>query len=382
MNPLQQLERLGQSVWYDNISRGILQSGELERMVRNGILGVTSNPTIFDKAISGSTDYDDQLRGLLERDPAMSAAEIIKALMITDIQMAADVLRPVYERSAGRDGYISVEVSPHRARDTEGTVIEARELWTTIGRPNLMIKIPATDEGLRAIARAINEGININVTLIFSVERYRQVTDAYLAGLEQRIRSRNPVDQIASVASLFVSRVDTLVDELLQKRIAATADEAPASRLRALQGKAAVANARLVYQTFKEIFHGPRFAALRAKGARVQRPLWGSTGTKNPAYSDLLYVEPLVGPDTVNTVPPQTLDAIVDHLKPSLTIEQDGAGARATIDQLVREGIDMTWVMKKLEDDGVAAFARSFDALAANLQAKRGVLAPRMARKS
>ena len=371
MNPLQKLEQLGQSIWYDNISRGLILNGELKAMVENGILGVTSNPTIFEKAISGSTHYDVQIRELAGSNPAMPVEEMIQALMTRDIQMAADVLLPVYERTGGRDGYVSVEVAPGKARDTQRTLEEVRQLWSLVKRKNVMVKIPATREGLPAVEQAISEGFNINVTLIFSVERYREVAEAYIAGLERRMRQGRPIDHVASVASVFVSRIDTLVDELLQRKVSAGAEGAGTARLGALQGKAAVANTKLVYQAFTEIFNGSRFEQLRAKGARVQRPLWGSTGTKNPAYSDLLYVETLVGPDTVNTVPPATLAALLDHLKPAVTIDSALDSARSILREIGTEGIDMKWVMKKLEDDGVAAFAKSFDGLYRNVREKR-----------
>jgi transaldolase len=375
MNNLQRLEQLGQSIWYDNISRSLLRTGELRRMVGEGLLGVTSNPTIFDKAISGSRDYDRQIRELLKTSPSPGVPDLIQGLMVTDIEMATDVLRPVYDRTGGRDGYVSVEVTPAKARDTQATVEEARLLWKRIGRPNLMIKIPATREGLPAVEQALAEGININVTLIFSVARYREVAEAYIRGLERRVKAGQPLPEVASVASVFVSRVDTLVDELLLKKAAAAAP-GEADRCRALLGKAAVANSKMVYAAFKEVFSGARFVELRERGAAVQRPLWGSTSTKNPAYYDLLYVDPLIGPDTVNTVPPSTYVAILDHGKPVLTVESDLPGARKTLAELAAVGIDMDWVMKKLEEDGVAAFSKSFDGLARNLEGKKETFTP------
>lgn len=368
MNALRRLEELGQSIWYDNISRSIVLAGDLQRMVDEGLLGVTSNPTIFDKAISGSADYDEQIRTLAAGHPPFSVAEIIQALMVRDIQMACDVLRPVYERTARRDGYVSVEVTPSKARNTQATIDEVRQLWRMVDRPNVMIKIPATREGLPAVTAAIAEGCNVNVTLIFSVERYRDVAEAYLRGLEQRAAAGKPLDHVASVASVFVSRVDTLVDDLLQKKIAA--DPAASARLAPLLGKSAVANTKMVYLAFTEIFGGQRWAALAAKGAAVQRPLWGSTGTKNPAYSDLLYVDTLIGPHTVNTVPPATYAAILDHGRPAPTVGSDIDGARAVIQGVKDAGIDWQWVMKKLEDDGVGQFERSFDGLTRNLREK------------
>ncbi len=364
MNNLQKLEQLGQSIWYDNISRGVILKGELKKMVDEGCLGVTSNPTIFDKAISGSSDYDGQIRELVEKNPNIDAAEIIQALMIKDIQMACDVMKTVYDRTKGRDGYVSVEVTPSKARDTRATIEEVRELWTKINRRNLMVKIPATKEGLPAVEQAISEGMNINVTLVFSVERYKQVANAYIAGLERRAKDGKSLDHVASVASVFVSRIDTLVDDLLAKK--------DAGKHTSLMGKAAVANTKFVYQAYKEIFGAPRFTALKAKGAKAQRPLWGSTGTKNPAYNDLLYVDTLIGPDTVNTVPPQTYAAILDHGKPAFTVESELDSARKLLSEIGAAGVDMKWVLQKLEDDGVAAFEKSFDGLYTNLSKKRG----------
>ncbi len=367
MTTLHKLAQLGQSIWYDNISRSVILNGDLQKMVDEGLRGVTSNPTIFDKAISGSTDYDDQIRELVEAKPHIDAAEIIQALMVKDIQMACDVMASVYERTSRLDGYVSVEVTPSKARDTQATIEEVRLLWKLINRPNLMVKIPATREGLPAIEQAISEGMNINVTLIFSVERYREVAHAYITGLERRLREGKPIDHVASVASVFVSRIDTLVDDLLSTK------NDPS--VKSLMGKAAVANTKFVYQAFKEIFNAPRFTTLRSKGANVQRPLWGSTGTKNPAYSDLLYVDTLIGPHTVNTVPPQTYAAILDHGTAALTIESDLEGARKVLDDVAAAGIDMRWVLQKLENDGVAAFEKSFDGLYRNLTDKRNAFA-------
>ena len=371
MNVLRQLEQLGQSIWYDNISRAILRGGELQRMVDEGLLGLTSNPTIFDKAISGSTEYDDQIRALVRANPGIEVAGLIQALMVEDIRAAADVLRPVYDRTGGRDGYVSIEVTPSKARDTEGTIAEVMELRSRVGRPNTMIKIPATREGLPAIARAIRAGVNINVTLIFSEARYREVADVYQTGLEQRLGDGKPLGHIASVASVFVSRIDTLVDAQLETRMALERDPGEAARLGGLRGKTAVANTQMIYQAFKEIFTSPRFAVLRAAGAVPQRPLWGSTGTKNTAYHDLMYVDSLIGPDTVNTVPPQTYTAIIDHGRPEPTIEQGLAEARRLLEKLPGAGINLTRVLQTLEDEGVAAFEKSFDGLYANLARKK-----------
>ena len=341
MTKLRQLEELGQSIWCDNISRGLITSGELGKMVDQGLMGMTSNPTIFEKAISGSSDYDAQLQEIVARDPGATAMQITRSLMVTDIQMAANVLRPVFEQTRGRDGYVSLEVTPNKARDTEATLREVRELWSTVDRPNVMIKIPATKEGLPAIEQAISEGCNINVTLIFSVARYREVAEAYIRGLERRLAGGQPLAHVASVASVFVSRLDTLVDELLQKKIAAANEPQVAARLKGLLGRAAVANAKMVYLAFKEQFHASRFEALMARGAAVQRPLWASTGTKNPAYGDLLYVDTLIGPQTY-TVPPATYVAILDHSRPALTVESDLAGARGALSDLAAAGIDIS----------------------------------------
>ncbi len=370
-NALKQLEDLGQSIWYDNISRSLVTSGELKRLVEEGLLGMTSNPTIFDKAISGSTDYDAQLREILARAPGAGTAEIIQSLMVKDIQMAADVLKTAYDRTAGGDGYVSVEVTPTKARDTQATSLEVRQLASRIDRKNVMVKIPATKEGLPAITRATSEGYNINVTLIFSIQRYREVAEAYIAGLEMRAKEGKPVSGIASVASIFVSRIDTLVDDLLARKIAESKDPAAVTRLKGLLGKVAVANTKLVYQSFKEIFGSPRFAPLRARGAKVQRPLWASTGTKNPAYSDLLYVETLIGPDTVNTVPPATYKAILDHARAAYTVESDLEGAHEVLRSLASAGVDINAVTDTLEKDGVASFEKSFDGLTKFLDQKK-----------
>jgi len=375
MNNIQKLEQLGQSIWYDNISRGVIKRGELKRMVEEGLSGVTSNPTIFDKAISGSSDYDDQIRELIEGNINIDAAEIVQALMVTDIQMACEVLKPAYDRTKGRDGYVSVEVSPGKARNTEATIKEVRELWRKIDRKNLMVKIPATKEGVPAIERCVSEGMNINVTLIFSVDRYKEVANAYITGLERRLKDDKTLDDVWSVASVFVSRIDTLVDDLLEKKIAATTDKAQAEKLRNLCGKTAVANAKMVYQAFKEIFGSQRSRLYRGRGANLQPPLWGSTGTKNPAYTDLHYVVTLIGPHTVNTVPPQTYAAILNHGKPVPTVESDLDGARKVLSDVAGAGIDMKWVLQKLEDDGVAAFEKSFDGLYKNVRDKRNAFA-------
>ena len=348
----------GQSIWYDNISRGLLNDGTLAAMVKQGLAGVTSNPTIFEKAILGSNDYREQLDQLRADGKYRKADEIIQELMIRDIQLAADVLRSVYDRSSGHDGFVSIEVNPRKARDTNATIEEARYLWNRVNRPNLMVKIPATVEGLPAIEQMLYEGININVTLLFSVDRYRAVAEAYLRAIERRIVDNKRVDLIASVASVFVSRIDTKVDGLIEKQV-----NAGNSALASFKGTAAIANTKMVYQAFKRLFTSERFSVLAGKGAMVQRPLWASTGTKNPAYSDLLYVEPLVGGNTVNTVPPATYDAILDHAKPIAAIERNMDEARSRLDTFAANGIDMNTVTHELEVEGVASFEKSFDGL-------------------
>lgn len=370
MNALRDLLDLGQSIWYDNINRDMVHSGDLQRKVNEGLTGVTSNPTIFDKAITTSRGYDDQIRELFHRSPSLPVGEVIQELMISDISAAADILRPVYETTHGFDGFVSVEVNPSKARDTQATMDEVRHLWKRLARPNLMVKIPATIEGLPAIRQMLFEGININITLIFSVERYRAVADTYLTALEQRVADGKPLGGIASVASVFVSRIDTMVDALLNTKIASGKKE-----LNGLLGTAAEANTKMVYQAFKKIFTSKRFAALAAKGATAQRPLWGSTGSKNPAYDDLKYVGTLIGSHTVNTVPPQTYDAILDHAKPMKTIEEGLDESRKNLEALEHVGISMGQVTLALEREGVASFEKSFDGLARFLEQKRASLA-------
>lgn len=354
----QALAALGQSIWYDNIRRSLLESGGLRQLIEAGVLGVTSNPTIFERAIAGSTDYDAALRDLVQA--GKSVEEIYEALAIEDIRAAADVLQPVYEQTNGIDGYISLEVSPKLAHDTERTISEARRLFAQVGRPNVMIKVPATPEGIPAIQTLISDGININVTLIFALEVYHAVMEAYLRGLELLAERGGDLARVASVASFFVSRVDTLVDAELAKR-----------GNTALQGKIAIANAKLAYQAFRQVFSGERWARLQALGARLQRPLWASTSTKNPNYPDTIYVDNLIGADTVNTVPPATLDALQDHAVVALTIEQGLDEARAHLAELAALGIDMHAVTEQLLREGVAAFAKSFEALMESIALKR-----------
>jgi len=369
MNTTQELYAAGQSVWYDNIQRGLLDNGELAGMIERGeIRGVTSNPTIFMNAITKSHDYDAGLAPLAKA--GRDKEEIFWQLAIEDIQRAADSFRPLYDQSNKGDGYVSLEVSPYLAHQTDKTLAEAKQLWQRVDRPNLMVKIPATVAGLPAITGAIAAGINVNVTLIFSLERYAAVMDAYLAGLEQRVAAGLPVDMIASVASFFVSRVDTKVDGHLAAMIDRGGMRAEKAEL--LPGKAAIANARLAYANFKKVFGSERFQALKAQGARVQRPLWASTGTKNPKYRDVVYVEELIGPDTVNTVPPQTLTAFLDHgVVRAGSLEENVAEARQTLVDLESLGISMSAVTSELEQEGVKSFADAFTALLSAVDASR-----------
>ncbi len=353
-NNLTEIMKLGQSIWYDNIRRAMLVSGDLAKKIEEDDLrGVTSNPTIFEKAITGSTDYDEQLRELVTAGKGVS--EIYEDLVTEDIGKAADILRPVYDRTDALDGYISLEVSPRLAYDTSGTIEEADRLFRRLGRPNVMIKIPASQEGLPAIEESIYRGININVTMIFSIENYEQVAEAFIRGLERRAAEGKSVERIASVASFFVSRVDTAIDSDLEYRARHASTPEEKARLEGLLGRAAVANAKLAYQKFKEMFHGERFAEMKKQGAQVQRCLWASTGTKNPKYSDVLYVDNLIGPETVNTVPPATYTAIRDHGKVALTLEEGLDECRALVSELGELGIDLKAVTEKLQKDGLDA---------------------------
>ncbi len=369
-NTLLELAQQGQSVWYDNISRGLITSGELQRLLDDGVVGITSNPTIFEKAITGSSDYDDALAELAAE--GFDARAVFQHLAVEDIGHAADMLRPVYERTDANalDGYVSIEVSPSLAFDTEATLTEARQLWATLNRPNVMIKVPASPQGIPAVRTLIAEGINVNITMLFALDNYREVADAYLSGLEDRVARGEPVDRIASVASIFVSRIDSAVDKLLDEKIAATQDQAEKDRLEALHGKAAIANSKLAYEIYGEIFHGERFQALRDKGAQPQRLLWASTSTKNPAYPDVYYVEALIGPNTVDTMPPATLDAFKDHGQVRRTLTENMEEAHRVFDELKSAGIDVVAVAQKLQDDGIAAFATSFDTMLGAIEKK------------
>ena len=369
-NPLIQLKALGQSVWYDNIDRSQLNSGQFKRLLdEDGVVGVTANPTIFQKSISHGNAYDAQITQLIKE--GKSTNEIYEAIVLQDIRTVADILRPIYDSTNRQDGFVSLEVSPDLAHNTKGTISEVRRFWKMVDRPNLMIKIPATQEGIPAVRQALTEGINVNITLIFSIEFYRQVTDAFLTALEDRNAEGKDISHIASVASFFVSRVDTLVDKLLEDKIKATSDSAEQQMLKSLEGKAAIANARLVYQDFKRIFGTPRFETLKHSGAQPQRPLWASTSTKNPAYRDVLYAEELIGPNTVDTMPLETIENFRDHGQVRLSIEDDIPQAKAELAALEEIGIHYDQVTQQLLDEGVQKFADSFHELFQGIESKK-----------
>lgn len=358
MSKAHEVARIGQSLWIDYMRRQFVEDGGLTKMIETGIRGITSNPTIFEKAIAGSSDYDEQLKSLVRR--GCSTDEVYEALVIEDIQQAADLMYPIYEATDAIDGYVSLEVSPELAHNTEDTIAEARRLFGLLGRPNVMIKVPATAEGIPAIERLIADGININVTLLFSVAQYETVVEAYVRGLERRVEAGDEVTGIASVASFFVSRVEGKVDAALEKLGHSE-----------LQGKAAVANAKIAYARFLELFSGPRWAALNQRGAHVQRPLWASTGVKNASYPDTMYVDELIGPQTVNTLPPETLEAMLDHGKVAVTVNQDLKEAQKQIETLAQVGIDLADITAALQDEGVQKFADSFASLMASIEEKR-----------
>lgn len=378
-NPLLQLKELGQSVWYDNIDRSQLASGQFQRLLdEDGVSGVTANPTIFEKSVSSGHAYDEQMNELIKA--GKSTNEIYEALVIRDIQTVADKLRPIYDRTEGQDGYVSLEVSPDLAHDTEGTLSEVRRFWQIVNRPNLLIKIPATPEGIPAVRQALTEGINVNITLIFSLNDYKKVADAYIGALESRAASGQDISHMGSVASFFVSRVDTLVDKLLEDKIKASSDGTEQQKLKALEGKAAIANARIVYQEFKSIFGSARFQALKQQGANVQRPLWASTSTKNPAYRDVLYAEELIGPYTVDTMPLETIENFRDHGKVRLSIEDNIAQAHAELDALEQIGIHYDQVTQQLQDEGVQKFADSFHKLFEGIDSKKKAIEQQVTR--
>lgn len=368
-NPLLRIQDFGQSIWQDYIRRKMIASGELRNLVeQDGIRGVTSNPSIFDEVIAGSHDYDDAIRKMARE--GKSIEEIYQQLTVEDVQNAADVFRPLYDSSDGKHGFVSLEVNPHLAHDTDGTVQEARRLWKALDRPNVFIKVPATEEGLDAIRRLISEGVNVNVTLLFGLPRYRKVAEAYIAGLEDRLKRGEPLDKIASVASFFLSRIDVLVDPMLEQK--AEEGGAKAKVAAGLHGQVAIASAKQAYQMYKEIFSGERFAKLSSQGVRTQRVLWASTSTKNPDYSDVKYVEALIGPETVNTLPQETINAYRDHGNPAPRLEEDLEKARMVLDKLSELDIDIDAVTQQLEDEGVEKFNKPYDSLLETLKEKRG----------
>ena len=383
-NRLQDIHDAGQSIWLDSIDRRMLHDGELDRRVRDDALtGMTSNPTIFQKALASSNAYDDQITEAEEIDAVRDAEDregltswqVFELLETTDVRDACDHFAAVYSSTRGADGYVSIEVSPGVSHSADLTVEEARRLWKTVDRPNVMVKVPGTLEGALAVRRLIAEGINVNITLLFAIQAHDRVIEAYMAGLEDRIKARQPIDGLASVASFFVSRVDTEIDKRLDALIAKAA-QPEKERLKMLKGRAAIANAKLAYRLFRQKFAGPRWEALAKQGARVQRPLWASTSTKNPEYRDVMYVEDLIGPDTVDTMPPATIEAFRDHGVVDRTVDKKVAAAEGLLKEIEAVGISVNEVTEKLLVDGIASFQKSFDELIAGLEAKIGSLAP------
>jgi transaldolase/glucose-6-phosphate isomerase len=367
-NPLLKLEEYGQSIWLDFLRRGMIESGELQQLIdEDGLSGITSNPKIFDKAIAGSHDYDEAVKTLALE--GKEAVEIYKELAVEDVRNAADLLRPTYDQTGGQDGFVSLEVSPHLAHDVQGTIKEAHELWSAVDRPNIFIKVPATVEGLKAIEKLISEGINVNMTLLFGLPRYRKVAAAYIAGLQTRLDNGEPIDHIASVASFFLSRIDVLVDPMLEKMMDQGGSKGETAEQ--LHGQVAIASAKVAYQIYHEIFDDPQFQKLEQNGAARQRLLWASTSTKNPAYSDVKYVDALIGPKTVNTIPLESLNAYRDHGDPALRLEENVKKARWVLEQLDQVGIDIDEITQQLEDEGVEKFNKPFDRLMETLEDKR-----------
>ena len=373
-NRLQQLHDVGQSIWLDSIDRRILHDGELDRRIsEDALTGMTSNPTIFQKALASSNAYDDQIIEAEQKGP--TTWQLFELLETTDVRDACDHFAAVYSSTRGGDGYVSIEVSPGVSHTADATIEEARRLWKTVDRPNVMVKVPGTPEGAVAVRRLIAEGINVNITLLFAIQAHERVIEAYMAGLEDRVKAHQPIDGLASVASFFVSRVDTEIDKRLDALIAkATPPEK--ERLKMLKGRAAIANAKLAYRLFRQKFAGPRWEALAKQGARVQRPLWASTSTKNPEYRDVMYVEELVGADTVDTMPPATIEAFRDHGVVEKTVDKKVAAAEGLLKEIEAVGISMKDVTEKLLVEGIASFQKSFDELIAGLEAKIGSLAP------
>jgi transaldolase len=373
-NRLQQLHDIGQSIWLDSIDRRMLHDGELDRRISDDALtGMTSNPTIFQKALASSNAYDDQI--IEAEQQGLTSWQLFELLETTDVRDACDHFAAVYSSTRGADGYVSIEVSPGVSHSADATVEEARRLWKTVDRPNVMVKVPGTSEGAIAVRRLIAEGINVNITLLFAIQAHDRVIEAYMAGLEDRIKARQPIDGLASVASFFVSRVDTEIDKRLDALIA-KASQPEKERLRLLKGRAAIANAKLAYRLFAQKFAGTRWQALAKQGARAQRPLWASTSTKNPEYRDVMYVEELIGPDTVDTMPPATIDAFRDHGVVERAVDKKVAAAEGLLKEVEAVGISIKEVTEKLLVDGIASFQKSFDELIAGLEAKIGSLAP------
>jgi transaldolase/glucose-6-phosphate isomerase len=380
-NPLQRLVASGQAIWLDYLHQDILETGELKRLIaEDGVSGLTSNPSIFEKAIGDGEAYDVRIERLTAKGPS-DANALYEALAIGDIQAACDQFRPTWDALSGRDGYASLEVSPRLANDTEDTVAEARRLWKAVGRPNLMIKVPGTKAGVPAIRRLIGEGINVNVTLLFGLQAYLDVTEAHIAGLENLKAAGGDVAKVHGVASFFVSRIDTAIDKKIDER-AKTAGAADAEGLKSLRGKVAIANARIAYQRYLGLIATPRWRALAAAGAQPQRVLWASTGTKDPAYSDVLYIETLIGPDTINTMPPKTLDAFRDHGRVAPTLTEDPAASEAILREAAALGLDLDGVTDALIEDGVALFAKAFDTLLAAVEDKRRRLGDKASAKA
>ena len=373
-NPLRELENLGQAIWLDSIRRGQILSGELQKLIdEDGLTGETANPSIFEKAIGGSSDYENIVRELVKQ--GKTPLEIYETIAIDDVRMACDIFRPIYDKAEGAEGFVSIEVSPKLAYDTQGTIDEARRFFRAVDRPNVMIKIPGTREGVPAIEQCLYEGINVNITLLFAVQAYEQVAWAYIRALERRLAENKPIHNVASVASFFISRIDSLADKLIEEKSRANANPAVKAKLESLGGKVAVANAKMAYQRFKVIFGDARFVALKEKGrARVQRPLWASTSTKNPRYSDTLYVDTLIGPDTINTLPEETIVAYRDHGRPRLTIEEDLPGMRQTFQLLEEVGISLNMITDKVLEEGVVKFDDALNKLLQVIEAKRATI--------
>ena len=369
-NPLKKLESLGQSIWLDYIKKDLMKSGELSKLIeKDGLRGITSNPSIFEKGIAESKDYDEDIQKLRKTNSDVNF--IYEMLSQQDVREAAEIFKPLFTAVQGKDGYVSLEVNPHLAHDTEGTILEARRLWKALNKPNVLIKVPATKEGLPAIKQLISEGINVNITLLFGLPRYREVAEAYIEGLEERLKKGKPINHIASVASFFLSRIDVLLDPILEKIINTNQDESKVSLAKKIHGEVAIASAKMAYQIYKEIFGNERFKKLISHSANVQRLLWASTSTKNPAYSPVKYVEALIGPTTVNTLPMETLEDYRKQGEPKVRLELDFNEAHFVFDNLPNVGINIDSATQQLEDEGVEKFIKSFDHLLKVLKDKK-----------